>query len=1192
MSRSTIEATWSLCHGWVGLACILRSVTASDLSTALAAGVIVSDGAMGTAIQAEHLGPADFAGYDGCNEMLNLTRPEVIAGVHQAYFDAGADCVETNTFGANLTALRDYGLAGYIEELAETGAAIARQVADAQADTTRPRWVIGSVGPGTKLASLGQVGYRDLRDAYQRQVAGLIRGGVDAIQIETQQDLLVTRAAVSGTRRAMSASHELPLFVSVTVETTGTMLLGSSVEAVLATLMPLGVDALGLNCATGPDQMRPALRTLAGRSPLALLCLPNAGLPLLGGGGAVYPLTPADFAAAMAGFVTDFGLSLVGGCCGTTPRHIAALVEALGSTPTPVGAAAGEVITLAGRPARPASAVASLYSEVPLAQDVAYLAIGERANAAGSARFRAAMLAGDWSRCVDLAQAQLGQGAHVIDLCVDYVGRDGRADMAELAGRFARELDVPLMVDSSKPEVLQVGLEHLSGRAIVNSVHYEAGDGPGSKFATTMALVKEHGAAVVALLIDETGQARTKAHKLAVAERLITSLTRGYGLRLDDILIDCLTYPIGTGQAETRGDAVATLQAIQSLRARYPEVHLMLGISNISFGLKPAARVVLNSVFLDEARQAGLDAAIVDPGKITALSAIPSAQVEAARALIWNRADSALEAFLAYFAQSAPDQAPTEAEADQPVAQRLRQHILRGTATRLSADLDEALELKPALDIINQDLLDAMREVGQRFGDGRMQLPFVLKSAEVMKQAVSYLEPRLDRSKATGKGQLVLATVRGDVHDIGKNLVDIVASNNGYHVVNLGIKVPISDIIAAAEAIGADAIGLSGLLVKSTEVMREYLSELDAAGLAQKYPVLLGGAALTRDYVETDLAAVFPGQVYYAKDAFAGLRLMDDIMAAKAERRAVTTARTPARVRVTSPVAVSGEPDGPVEPASVRSGVTRPVPDEGIAVPRPPFFGSRVARANVTEVAPWLDERALFAGRWGLKAGVDGPTYEELVAGQGRPRLRYWLDQAYRDNLFDFQVVWGYWPCHSELNDLVVEADRPVRFSFPRQPGGERLCLADYFRDADEAQRFGPDVVAFQLVTVGSKVSGRTAGLFAANQYRDYFELHGLSVQLAEAMAEMWHARIRRELDLGSITPDRQAIIQRQAYPGERFSFGYPAAPDLSQRQAVVALLAAERIGVRLSDEWQLHPEQSTDAMIAHHPQAHYFSVR
>ena len=1126
---------------------------------------------MGSMLQGHDLTDDDFSGYEGCNEMLNLTRPEVVAGIHRAYFDAGADLVETNTFGANLTALSEYGLSDRIEELAESGARIARRVADEVSTDDRPRWVLGSIGPGTKLASLGQVTYAEIRDASARQTRAMLRGGVDAVIIETVQDLLNVRAAVAGARIAIrEAGADCPILVSVTLETAGTLLVGSDPSAIVATLVPLGIDALGLNCATGPDGMRSHLNQLASISPLPITCMPNAGLPVLTDTGAYYPLSPEDFADAVSAFARGHNVALVGGCCGTTPAHIAALSMKIHDGDSRASSTGSHPAGGARNRMTSTNAVASLYSSTELSQDVSYLSIGERTNASGSRAFRDAMLAGDWEECVQIARKQVAEGAHVLDLCVDYVGRDGKKDMAELAARISREVDVPIQIDSSNPEVIRTGLELIPGRSIVNSVTFESGEGPGSKFDTMMGYACEHGAAVVALCIDEGGQARTVEEKLAVTRRFITVMTEKYRMDDSDIIVDPLTFPISTGQEENRLDAANTIEAIARIHAEFPRVHILAGVSNVSFGLKPSARAVLNSVYLDQCRGAGLDCAIVPTARILPLSQIPAAQLEAAMDLIWNRGENPLGHYLSLFEQvSAKAGVITQ---DLPIDERLRRHILEGVASGLEEDLDQAIQTKSALEIINDDLLGAMKEVGERFGSGAMQLPFVLKSAEVMKKAVTLLEPHLDRVSDSARGTLVLATVRGDVHDIGKNLVDIILTNNGYRVVNLGIKQPIADIISAAESVGADAIGMSGLLVKSTQIMKENLEELNQRGLGTKYPVLLGGAALTRAYVETDLTAVYTGQVRYARDAFEGLTLMDEIMAGDLPEV------TPRQV----PKPVSAPP-----PSGVRSDIVRPVPG-GVEVPIPPFLGARQGGATLAEVLPWLDKRALFAGQWGLRSVPGGPTYDQMAAGEGEPRLAQWVEQA--GELFDFRVVWGYWHCHSSGNDLVLE-EGPV-FTFPRQSSGEYLCLADYFRDEEESCRYGPDVIGMQLVTAGDRVGRRTAELFAENSYRDYFELHGLSVQMTEAFAEMWHERIRAELGLDPVTDQIPEMVAHQTYRGARFSFGYPACPDLSGRRVMMELLKPQSIGVTLTEECQLVPEQSTDALIVHHPQAHYFSVR
>ncbi|MEV6565621.1 methionine synthase [Streptomyces kronopolitis] len=1167
----------------------ISSTRVESFREALASRVVVADGAMGTMLQAQDPTMEDFQQLEGCNEILNITRPDIVRSVHEEYFAVGVDCVETNTFGANFAALAEYDIPERVFELSESGARLAREVADEfTASTGQQRYVLGSMGPGTKLPTLGHAPYVTLRDAYQQNAEGMIAGGADALLVETTQDLLQTKAAVLGARRALKATgSNLPVICSVTVETTGTMLLGSEIGAALTALEPLGIDMIGLNCATGPAEMSEHLRYLARHSRIPLACMPNAGLPVLGKNGAHYPLTAGELADAQETFVAEYGLSLVGGCCGTTPEHLRQVVERVRGIAPPA------------RTARPEPGAASLYQTVPFRQDTSYLAIGERTNANGSKKFREAMLEARWDDCVEMARDQIREGAHMLDLCVDYVGRDGVADMEELAGRFATASTLPIVLDSTELNVLQAGLEKLGGRAVLNSVNYEDGDGPESRFAKVTELAAEHGAALIALTIDEEGQARTVEHKVAIAERLIEDLTGNWGIHESDILIDCLTFTICTGQEESRKDGIATIEAIRELKKRHPDVQTTLGLSNISFGLNPAARIVLNSVFLDECVKAGLDSAIVHASKILPIARLEEEQVQVALDLVYDRRRPAqgdepaydplqrlMELFEGATAKSLKA-GKAEELAALPLDERLQRRIIDGEKNGLEADLDAALADRPALDIVNETLLEGMKVVGELFGSGQMQLPFVLQSAEVMKTAVAHLEPHMEKSDDEGKGTIVLATVRGDVHDIGKNLVDIILSNNGYNVVNLGIKQPVSAILEAAEEHRADVIGMSGLLVKSTVIMKENLEELNQRKMAADFPVILGGAALTRAYVEQDLHEIYEGEVRYARDAFEGLRLMDALIAVK---RGVPGATLPElkqrRVpkRDTAVLEVE-EPEG-----AVRSDVALDNP-----VPEPPFWGTRVVKGiQLADYASWLDEGALFKGQWGLKQARtgDGPTYEELVETEGRPRLRGWLDKLQTENLLEAAVVHGYFPCHSKGDDLILlneDGTERTRFTFPRQRRGRRLCLADYFRPEETGET---DVVGLQVVTVGSKIGGATAELFEANSYRDYLELHGLSVQLAEALAEYWHARVRAELGFAGEDPQDVEDMFALKYRGARFSLGYGACPDLEDRAKIADLLRPERIGVELSEEFQLHPEQSTDAIVIHHPEAKYFNAR
>lgn len=1155
---------------------------ADALRQALATRVVVADGAMGTMLQAQDPTLDDFQQLEGCNEVLNVTRPDIVANVHREYFEAGVDCVETNTFGTNYAALAEYDIADRNHELSVAGARIAREIADEfTASTGQQRWVLGSMGPGTKLPTLGHIDYGTIRDAYQINAEGLITGGADALLVETTQDLLQTKSSIVGARRAMEAlGVSVPLICSVTVETTGTMLLGSEIGAALTALEPLGIDMIGLNCATGPAEMSEHLRYLARNSRIPLSCMPNAGLPVLGKNGAHYPLSAAELADAQETFVREYGLSLVGGCCGTTPEHLRQVVERVrGLNP-------------AVRDPRPEPGASSLYQTVPFRQDISYMAIGERTNANGSKKFREAMLEARWDDCVEMVRDQIREGAHMLDLCVDYVGRDGVADMQELAGRFATASTLPIVLDSTEVPVLQAGLEKLGGRAVINSVNYEDGDGPESRFAKVTRLAQEHGAALIALTIDEEGQARTVEHKVAIAERLIDDLTGNWGIRESDILIDTLTFTICTGQEESRKDGIATIESIRELKRRHPDVQTTLGLSNISFGLNPAARVLLNSVFLDECVKAGLDSAIVHASKILPIARFDEEQVTTALDLIYDRRAEGydpLQKLMALF-EGVNTKSMKAGRAEEllalPLDERLQRRIIDGEKNGLDADLDEALQTRPALDIVNDTLLEGMKVVGELFGSGQMQLPFVLQSAEVMKSAVAHLEPHMEKSDDEGKGTIVLATVRGDVHDIGKNLVDIILTNNGYNVVNIGIKQPVSAILEAAQEHKADVIGMSGLLVKSTVIMKENLEELNQRKLAADYPVILGGAALTRAYVEQDLHEIYEGEVRYARDAFEGLRLMDALIAVKRgvpgatlpelKQRRVAKRDTPLQVEEAE------EPGG-------RSDTATDNP-----VPTPPFWGTRVVKGiPLKDYASWLDEGALFKGQWGLKqARAGGATYEELVESEGRPRLRGLLDKLHTENLLEAAVVYGYFPCVSKGEDLIIldeAGNERTRFTFPRQRRGRRLCLADFFRPEESGET---DVVGLQVVTVGSKIGEATAKLFESDSYRDYLELHGLSVQLAEAMAEYWHARVRAELGFGGEDPAKVEDMFDLKYRGARFSLGYGACPDLEDRAKIADLLQPERIGVHLSEEFQLHPEQSTDAIVIHHPEAKYFNAR
>ncbi len=1159
--------------------------TSSSLRAAMASRVIIADGAMGTMLQEANPTLEDFQGHEGCNEILNVSKPELVKSVHRKYLEVGVDAIETNTFGANWANLAEYGIEDRIYELAYAGAKLATEVAAEFSTESKPRWVLGSLGPGTKLPTLGHTEYVNLKEAYLTASKGLLDGGADALLIETTQDLLQAKAAINGAREAIAiCERDIILIAKVPVEATGTMLLGSEIGAALNALEPLEIDLIGLNCATGPAEMSEHLRVLSKNSSVGISVMPNAGLPQLGANGATYPLSPNELADYLADFVNSYGLTLIGGCCGTTPAHLAAVVAKL------------DQHKVVSRKIEREIGASSLYQFVPFRQDLTYMSIGERANANGSRAFRDALLAEDWQSCIEIARDQIRDGAHMLDLSVDYVGRDGVADMNELASRLATSSTLPIVLDSTEPAVLRAGLEHLGGRSVINSVNYEDGDGPNSRFAKIMPLVKEHGAAVVALTIDETGQARTQEWKVSVATRLIEDLTKNWGMATGDILIDCLTFPIATGQEETRRDGIETLNAIAELKSKYPQVQTTLGVSNVSFGLNPAARIVLNSVFLAEAVKVGLDSAIVHPSKITPIARIDPAQLKGALDLIYDRRTfdensnctfDPLSTYLELFdgVESKSTKVSRAAElAALPLIERLQRRIIDGEKVGLEADLDEAMSegLKP-LAIINEHLLTGMKTVGELFGSGQMQLPFVLQSAEVMKAAVALLEPHMEKSEDAGKGKILLATVKGDVHDIGKNLVDIILSNNGYNTVNIGIKQTVNQIIDAATENNVDVIGMSGLLVKSTVIMKENLEELSTRDLAKKWPIILGGAALTRSFVEEDLAGNFDGTVRYAKDAFEGLSLMDSMMAIKRGDAGVEL--PPLRQRRTPNTRLNREPNLDTNRSDV---------DATNTLPNPPFYGSRIVKGiPLASYLGALDERALFVGQWGL-SGKRG-EFEKMVEEEGRPRLRSLLNDVQANGWLNAAVVYGYFPCYSEGNDLIIlhhegpDKGKPrIKFTFPRQSRDRRLCLSDFFRSKESGEI---DTVAFHVVTMGQSVSDATAKLFAANEYREYLELHGLSVQLTEALAEHWHARIREELGFNLEDSKDIAEILDQGYRGSRYSFGYPACPDLEQQRQLCELLEPERIGVELSEEFQLHPEQSTSAIIVHHPEAKYFNA-
>ena len=1143
--------------------------------------VLLCDGAIGSLVQAMDLDVArDFQGHENCTDILTRSRPDMVRRIHCDYLAAGADVITTNTFGASPITLGEFGLADEAEALNRRAAELALEAVAEFAGDGRSRFVAGDVGPGTKLPSLGHVDYDTLEDALAVQCTGLIAGGVDAIIIETCQDPLQMKAAINGAKRAAAAATagDLPILVQVTVETTGTMLVGTDFAAVATVAHALGVPLLGLNCATGPEEMAEHVKWLGDNWPGPISVQPNAGLPQMVDGRPSYPLTPDELAEWLERFIEENGVGLVGGCCGTGTGHIEA-VDAM------LRRRGGD----AGRPAPQrrqvhwVPAVASLYGQVPLRQESAFFSIGERCNANGSKKFRLLQEAGDWDGCVAMGREQAREGSNALDVCTAFVGRDEGADMSRVIGALRGAVTAPLVIDSTEVPVLKTALKLYGGKAVINSIHFEGGE---EEAAERLALARRFGAAVIALTIDEDGMAKDVEGKLRIAKRLHDFACGEHGLPAADLLIDPLTFTVCTGNEDDRRLALDTLDAIGRIHEELPECQIILGVSNVSFGLKPAARHVLNSVFLDHALKRGMTGAIVHVSKIMPLHRIPPEELKAAEDLVFDRRADGYDPLHAFMGLFAEQRAVTEAGDERPadVAERLKKRIIDGDRQGLDADLDEALESRSPVDIINETLLGGMKVVGELFAAGTLQLPFVLQSAETMKAAVAYLEPFMEKEDSQDKGTVVLATVKGDVHDIGKNLVDIILTNNGYRVVNLGIKQPLANILAAIEEYRPDAVGMSGLLVKSAAIMRENLEEMARRGL--DLPVLLGGAALTRRYVEEDCARAYAtGGVAYARDAFDGLSVMGKIVAGDfhgAEPK-------PARTREEAPPATRPRP---VDWREVRT--RRKELHAETQIPQPPFWGARLLEETApATLLPYLNRSMLFQFHWGYRKG--GRTFDQWkdwAAGELEPILDDLLERCDSETILVPSAAYGYWKCASEGDSVVLFEDdgetECARFSFPRQrrPGG--LCIADFFRPVEDGT---PDLIALQAVTMGARASEVARQWFAADRYRDYLYLHGLGVELTEALAEFVHRRIRDELGFaGDDAPDTEQLF-KQGYRGSRYSFGYPACPEMADQRTLLDLLGAERIGLAMAEEDQLHPEQSTTAIVVHHPQAKYFSV-
>jgi 5-methyltetrahydrofolate--homocysteine methyltransferase len=1161
--------------------------------------IVVLDGAMGSNLQTRQFDLVrDWMGNENISEVLNFTRPEVIQEIHEAFLEVGCDAVETNTFGANRIVLAEAGMEERTRENNRVAAEIARRACRKFETPDAPKYVVGSIGPGTKILTLGQTTWETMHDSYAEQIRGLMDGDVDVLLIETQQDLLAIKCCLAAIETVFAETgRRLPIMVQASMDQQGgkEMLTGSDPTALVAAMEPYSqVDVLGLNCAFGPIELTDTVRVLGHTWPRLISVLPNAGLPVYVEGRAHFPMGPADFTKGMMRFVDEFGVNIIGGCCGTMPEHLRELVRAVkGRAPV------RRELTL-----RPQ--ISSLVSAEDIRQDNSYLIVAERTNTNGSRQFKRLLQEENWDALVSMARDEMRDGSHMLDVCVDFVGRDGVRDMNEVVRRYVNAIPAPLMLDSTDPAVMEAGLKLAGGRCILNSMNLEEGE---HKLGQICTLARKYGAAVVAGCIDEDklqAMARTAARKIEIATRIRDLSVGRFGLRDEDLMFDPLVLPISTGIEEDRRNALETIEGTRLISRNLPKCHTVVGLSNVSFGLKPAARVVLNSAFLHELREAGLTAAIVHVSKLLPRNRIPTEQWEAALDLIHDRRREGFDP-LTHFIGLFPDEGTTAAVAKAgaydtlSIEDALRRHIIDGEKRELNVRLTKALEKYTPLAIINDHLLDGMKTVGELFGSGQMQLPFVLQSAETMKAAVAQLEPLMEKKEGQSKGRIVLATVKGDVHDIGKNLVDIILTNNGYSVINLGIKQPVDAILAAAVEHKADAVGMSGLLVKSVAVMKENLEEMNARGV--HVPVLLGGAALTRDYAEDDLASMYKGPLLYCRDAFDGLRVMDFIADKKIgtivdEQRQRSEKRKRQRATAVRPVNADAE-------------VVVVAKDN--PVPFAPFWGRRVVRdIPLRTIFPYINENALFRGQWGFKQGVQSKEdFETGIETTARPVFRELQKRAEAEGFLQPRVVYGYFPEQADGDDVIVYhteefkacdchpnlpggckprgAPRErLRFTFPRQEGRRRLCISEFVRPVSSGQF---DVLAVQLVTVGDKATELAEHLRQEGRYQDYLYLHGFGVETAEALAEFWHKRVRQELGHGSEdSPDINRLFQQQ-YRGSRYSFGYPACPNLEDRTKILELLNPAEIGVELTENFMLTPEQSTDCIICHHPQAKYFDV-
>ena len=1172
--------------------------------------IIIFDGGTGTSFQNLNLSSHDFGGDDleGCNENLVLSSPNTVEQVHNSFLEAGCHVIETNTFGASSIVLDEYSISNKAYEINKKAAQIAKKCANLFSSINTPRFVAGSIGPTTKLPTLGHISFDKLKDSYEEQINGLIDGGIDLLLIETCQDVLQIKSALSASQEVIKNRNiELPIMISITMETTGTMLVGSDIASALTILEPYNIDILGLNCATGPVQMKEHIKYLAENSPFAISCIPNAGLPENIGGVAHYKLTPLELKMQLMNFIYDFNVQLIGGCCGTTPEHIKHLSSII-----------EEIVDKKINKRLPTvktnfvPSAASIYNAVPYKQDNSILIVGERLNASGSKKVRELLNEDDWDGLVSIAKQQQKENAHILDVNVDYVGRDGVKDMKEITSRLVTNINLPLMIDSTEADKMESGLKIVGGKCIINSTNYEDGD---DRFNQVLKLALDYGAGIVIGTIDEDGMARTSQKKYDIAKRALIK-TRSSGLADYEIFFDPLALPISTGIEEDRLNAKATIEAISKIRKSFPDIHIILGISNISFGLSPLSRINLNSIFLDECIKAGLDSAIIAPNKILPLSKISAETKKLCLDLIYDRRnfeneiciyDPLVELTKAFQDITISDfKKASTSNKNLTLEEKLKNHIVDGEKIGLEEQLNNALKKYKPLEIINTYLLDGMKVVGELFGSGQMQLPFVLQSAETMKFAVSVLEPHMETvDEKISNGKLLIATVKGDVHDIGKNLVDIILSNNGFDVINLGIKQDVSAIIDAQKKHKADCIAMSGLLVKSTAFMKDNLEAFNNAEI--NVPVILGGAALTPKFVNEDCSQIYKGKILYGKDAFTDLQFMNDYMDSKKKGNWSNengfTNTDDIQIKLASPRSSAKDKNlnknfEKTKSIQLIENFNRSNFVEEEEPIKAPFLGTRVLQdieIDFDKLIFYLDKKALFSGQWQIKKnkGQSVEEYNNYLDSYANPLLEKWINIILDKGLISPKAVYGYFRCGRNDNSIYLfdnESNKRIsEFNFPRQKSGNNLCIADFYCDLKNNEPV--DIFPMQAVTMGEIASEYSQELFKADKYSDYLIFHGLTVQLAEALAEYVHSIVRIECGFKSYEPNNNREILAQKYRGARYSFGYPACPKVSDSNIQLSLLDTKRINLTMDESEQLHPEQSTTAIISLHSKAKYFSA-